>query len=57
VGDSRKADTLILEAQFDFAPDTSMSASARATLDAAQRFYGQATATLVESAFQARGIL
>jgi len=39
------ADTLILEAQFSFAPDTSMPAAAQATVDAAQNLYGTAEAT------------
>ncbi|HYN88526.1 MAG TPA: M36 family metallopeptidase [Ardenticatenaceae bacterium] len=52
-----KADTLILEAQFDFAPDTSMPAAARATVAAAQRLYGRSVANTVRAAFQARGIL
>jgi zinc metalloprotease ZmpB len=51
------ADTLILEAQFDFASDTSMPAAAQATVNAAQGVYGEATAQVVRAAFQARGIL
>jgi hypothetical protein len=52
-----KADTLILEAQFQFAPDTSMPAAAQATIDAAQSLYGTSAANKVLAAFQARGIL
>jgi hypothetical protein len=52
-----KADTLILEAQFDFAPDTSMPAAARATVAAAERLYGRGLAKMVRRAFEARGIL
>jgi hypothetical protein len=52
-----KADTIILEGQFDFAPDTSMRAAAEATVAAAQRLYGNAAATAVTNAFRARGIL
>jgi hypothetical protein len=52
-----KADTLILEAQFQFAPDTSMPAAAEATVDAARDLYGPATAKIVRAVFQARGIL
>lgn len=52
-----RADTLILEAQFDFAPDTSMPAAARATVAAAQRLYGSGTANIVRRAFEDRGIL
>jgi zinc metalloprotease ZmpB len=51
------ADTLILEAQFDFAADTTMPAAATATVAAAQRLYGNAAATAVTTAFEARGIL
>ena len=52
-----KADTLILEAQFDFAPDTTMPAAAQATVAAAERLYGKSAAKVVQAAFQARGIL
>jgi len=52
-----KADTIILNAQFSFAPDTSMPAVAQATVDAAGQLYGHAKAMIVESIFQARGIL
>lgn len=52
-----KADTLILEAQFDFAPDTSLADAAQATVAAAERLYGQKTAAVVVAAFEARGIL
>jgi len=52
-----KADTLILEAQFDFAPDTTMAAAANATVDAAERLYGKKVAKTVRAAFEARGIL
>jgi len=52
-----KADTIILEAQFQFAPDTSMPAAAQATVAAAQSLYGNAAANAVRAAFQDRGIL
>jgi hypothetical protein len=52
-----KADTIILEAQFDFAPDTTMLAAAQATLDTAGRLYGKKAAKVVQAAFEARGIL
>jgi hypothetical protein len=52
-----KADTIILEAQFAFAPDTSMPDAARATVAAAQRLYGNSAANAVRNAYQARGIL
>ena len=51
------ADTIILEAQFQFAPDTNMPDAAQATVDAAQSLYGAAEANVVLAAFQARGIL
>src|SRR5512147_61205 len=43
------ADTIILEAQFDFAPDTSMPAAAQATVDTAEALYGHATAMTVQA--------
>jgi len=52
-----RADTIILEAQFDFAPDTSMPAAANATVAAAERLYGKNVAKIVRAAFQTRGIL
>ncbi len=52
-----KADTIILEAQFSFAPDTNMPDAAQATVDTAQSLYGTAAANAVRAAFQARGIL
>lgn len=51
------ADTIILEAQFDFAPDTSMPDAALATVAAAKRLYNNGVANKVEAAFKARGIL
>jgi hypothetical protein len=52
-----RADTIILEAQFDFAPDTTMPAAANATVAAASRLYGASAANRVRAAFEARGIL
>jgi len=52
-----KADTLILEAQFQFASDTSMPDAAQATVDAALSLYGHPEANAVLAAFQSRGIL
>jgi hypothetical protein len=52
-----KADTLILEAQFSFAPDTSMPAAAQVTVDTAASLYGNAAAKRCAAAFRARGIL
>jgi zinc metalloprotease ZmpB len=51
------ADTIILEAQFAFAPDTMMPAAAQATVAAARRLYGTTAEEKVLEAFQARGIL
>ena len=51
-----KADTIILQAQFDF-PGTTMPDLANRTVAAAQTLYGKAEAKAVLAAFQARGIL
>jgi len=51
-----RADTTILEGQFDF-PGTTMTDLANRTVAAAQRLYGNATANSVRAAFVARGIL
>jgi len=51
-----KADTIILQAQFDF-PGTTMPDLANRTVAAAQALYGKAEAKAVLAAFQARGIL
>lgn len=51
------ADTIILQAQFSFAPDTSMPAAAQATVDTAQALYGNAVAQTVRQVFEDRGIL
>jgi len=56
LGDTR-ATTLIVEAQFAFAPDVTFHAAALATVDAAQRLYGSAAATATRNAFSARGLL
>jgi len=50
-----RADTLILEAQFDF-PGTSMSDLAAATVVTANRLYGRAVANQVRGAFVDRGL-
>jgi zinc metalloprotease ZmpB len=51
-----KADTVILDAQFDF-PGTDMPELARRTVASAQLIYGSSAATQVRAAFEARGIL
>jgi len=56
LGDTRGT-TVIVEAQFDFARDTSFRAAALATVAAAQRLYGTSAARSVRAAFTARGIL
>jgi hypothetical protein len=52
-----RADTIILEAQFSFAPDTTMAAAAEATVNAAQQLYGNAARNAVQNAFEDRDIL
>jgi len=54
---SEKADTIILEAHFDFSPDTTMPAAAQATVEAAESLYGENEGTIVRNAFIDRGIL
>jgi hypothetical protein len=51
-----RADTLILEGQFDF-PGTTMPDLARSTVAAAERLYGPGAARAVRRAFADRGIL
>ncbi len=52
-----KGTTTIVEAQFDFAADTSFHDAALATVAAAGRLYGASTAHKVTKAFEQRGIL
>ena len=56
LGDTR-ASTLIVEAQFAFAVDTTFAAAAQATVDAADRLYGASAAQATRAAFTARGLL
>ena len=49
-------DTTLIESQFDYAPDTSWQAAAKATYLEAQARDGQAFADLVRGRFAARGI-
>jgi hypothetical protein len=51
------ADRIIVNAQFGFAPDSSFAAAAQTTVDTARQMYGDAAASAVRVAFQARGIL
>ncbi|OKI81613.1 M4 family metallopeptidase [Micromonospora sp. CB01531] len=53
----RTATTLIVDAQFDFARDTTFREAALATVAAAQRLYGAQAANATRAAFAARGIL
>ena len=55
--DNFTADTLILDAQFSFAPATTMPQAAEVTVDTARSLYGPAVAKIVRAAFEARGIL
>ena len=52
-----KADTIILEAQFSYAPDTSFRAAAETTIATAQRLYGKTAASAATKAFGDRGFL
>ncbi|MEV4111498.1 M36 family metallopeptidase [Nonomuraea sp. NPDC049695] len=49
--------TIIIDAQFDFAKDTTFRAAAAATVAAAQRHGGATAATAVREAFASRGLL
>ena len=51
------ASRIIIDAQFDFAVDTTFAAAATATVNAAQRLSGAAAAAVVHQAFVDRGIL
>jgi hypothetical protein len=52
-----KADKLILESQFNYAPDTTFKAAAEKTVAAAQALFGADTANAATAAFHTRGIL
>ncbi len=52
------ADRIIVNAQFDFAPDTSFAAAAATTVETAEEMYpGSTAAAIVHRAFADRGIL
>ncbi|RNL79953.1 M36 family metallopeptidase [Nocardioides marmorisolisilvae] len=53
---TRAWDTTLIDSQFDYAPDTSFSAAAKATWAKAKARDGQAAADLVRARFAARGI-
>ncbi|WP_200942129.1 M4 family metallopeptidase [Angustibacter sp. Root456] len=52
-----RADRVIVDAQFRFAPDTSFAAAAQQTVATARSMYGKQAADAVTAAFHARGIL
>jgi len=52
-----QADTIILEAQFNFPHDASMPEAAEEIVKAAQSLYGNGVANIVRKVFEARGIL
>ena len=54
---SKQADTIILESQFSYVPDTTFAQAATATVAAAQTIGGTKAAKAVRAAFVARGIL
>jgi hypothetical protein len=54
---SKQADTIILEAQFSYVPDTTFAQAAQATVAAAEKIGGAKAAKAVTAAFSARGIL
>ncbi|GIM94207.1 M4 family metallopeptidase [Paractinoplanes toevensis] len=51
------ANTVILEAQFNFTAGTTFAAAANSTVSAAQSLYGSTAAASVKAAFQARGFI
>jgi zinc metalloprotease ZmpB len=52
-----KADTIMLDAHFSFAPDTTFHDAALATIATAQQLYGGSAANSVHAAFAARGFV
>ncbi len=54
--DRKRADTLIIEAQFQFTPDISFSAAAKIIIKTAQELYGDSAAAICRSAFSDRKI-
>jgi Fungalysin/Thermolysin Propeptide Motif/Fungalysin metallopeptidase (M36) len=51
------ANTIILEAQFQFTPDTSFAAAAQVTVSTAQVLFGSGASAVCRQAFEDRGIL
>ena len=54
---STQADTIILESQFSYRPDTTFAQAAAATVSTAQKIGGPKAAKAVTAAFTGRGIL
>jgi Zn-dependent metalloprotease len=52
-----KTDTIILEAQFNFSPDTTFAAAAKQVVATAKQLYGAKAAKVCTKAFKARKIL
>jgi Zn-dependent metalloprotease len=52
-----KADTIILEATFDYSPSTSFAAAAQVTVATAKALYGKSAARVCKKAFKDRHIL
>jgi Zn-dependent metalloprotease len=52
-----ETDTIILEGQFSFAPNTSFTAAATVLVSTAKRLYGSEASGVVRKAFERRGIL
>jgi hypothetical protein len=52
-----ETDTIILEGQFSFAPNTSFAAAATVLVSTAKRLYGSEASGVVRKAFERRGIL
>lgn len=57
LGDGEMADTVVVLAQFDFAPDTSWQAAAETTVATARAEFGDAVGDVYQAAFEGRGIL
>ena len=55
--DHEMADTIILEAQFGFAADSSRPDAAQVIVDTAQQLYGSGAADTVQAILEARGVL
>ena len=56
LGSNAKADRAVIQAQFGFAPNTSMPAAARQTIATVTSLYGPAAGQVATAAFHARGL-